>query len=174
MNEKRWRNCFVADHGGEALADLKPRMVLGYCSLRKNEFQRANIRGEDDIPVEDEADLKEYKIELERRRQIGLTIDPATAETTFWWSDIFDPYHVLGKKHHAGQTGREQFARNPGGEWVNFDDLPEATREALRERDERKLAFPYGLHPGDDIINRPPVAEHSLFEDYDSNGERQD
>ena len=47
-NEKRWRNCFVADHGGEALADLKPRMVLGYCSLRKNKFQRATISGEDD------------------------------------------------------------------------------------------------------------------------------
>jgi hypothetical protein len=85
----------------------------------------------EDISVEDDADLKEYKIELERRRQIGLTIDPTTAENDIWWSDIYDPYHVLGEKHHLGGTGREQFARNPGGEWVHFYDLPEATREVL-------------------------------------------
>ena len=33
-------------------------------------------------------DIDEYKAEVERRRQIGLTIDPATAETTFWWADL--------------------------------------------------------------------------------------
>ena len=67
------------------LADLKPRMVLGYCSLRMNEFQRANIMEKtqmhEDRLIRDEADLEKYKIEIERRRQIGLTIDPATAET---------------------------------------------------------------------------------------------
>jgi hypothetical protein len=46
-NEKRWRNRLAADQSGETLADLKPRMVLGYCSLMMNKFQRANIRGED-------------------------------------------------------------------------------------------------------------------------------
>jgi hypothetical protein len=127
----------------------------------------------EDILIKDKADLKEYKIELERRRQIGLKIDLATAETTFWWADIYDPYHVLGEKHHEGQSGREYFARNPGGEWVHFEDLPEATHKALWERDRRKLVFPYGGHLGDDIINKPPVAEHSFFKDYDSNGERQ-
>ncbi len=37
--------------------------------------------------------LDEYRAEVERRRQIGLTIDPATAETRFWWADLNDPYH---------------------------------------------------------------------------------
>ena len=99
-------------------------------------------------------------VELERRRQIGLTIDPATAETTFWWPDINDPYWLLGEKHHDGCYGRTYFARNPGAgpdDWVHFNDLPEATCDALWERDRRRLAFPYGLHPDDDIINYPPA-----------------
>jgi len=102
-------------------------------------------------------DIDEYKAEVARRRQIGLTIDPATAETTFWWADVFDPYHILDKQYHGGQVGRERFARNRGGDWVDFNDLPEATRKALWERDGRKLVFPYGLHPDDDVINHPPA-----------------
>jgi hypothetical protein len=108
-------------------------------------------------------DIDEYKAEVERRRQIGLTIDPATAETTFWFADICDPYCILDReKYHEGQSGREYFARNPGAsnyDWVDFFDLPEATRKALWERDERKLVFPYGLNPGDDLINYPPAVQ---------------
>jgi hypothetical protein len=109
-------------------------------------------------------DLDEYKAEIERRRQIGLTIDPATAETTFWWADLSDPYYILDPKYHWGGSGRERFARHPGAsncDWVDFNDLPEATREALWERDGRKLSFPYGLHPDDDVIKCPP-ADDSL------------
>ena len=108
-------------------------------------------------------DLDEYKAERERRRQIGLTIDPATAETMFWWADVNDPYCILDEnKYHEGCVGREHFARHPGAashDWVDFYDLPETTRKALWERDGRKLVFPYGLHPGDDIINYPPPAQ---------------
>jgi hypothetical protein len=32
----------------------------------------------------DVADLEKYRIEIERRRQIGLTIDPVMAETAFF------------------------------------------------------------------------------------------
>jgi hypothetical protein len=95
--------------------------------------------------------LDEYKAEVERRRQIGLTIDPATAETTFWWADVFDPYHILDEQYHGGCVGRERFARNPGGEWVDINDLPEPTRKALWERDGRKLVY--------DVINRPPAVK---------------
>jgi hypothetical protein len=109
------------------------------------------------IPVKSDADLKEYETELERLRQIGITIDPATAETMFCWADMNDPYSILDERYHEGQSGREHFARNPSGEWVHFHDLPEATRKALWERDKRKLVFPYGLHTGDDIVNKPPV-----------------
>jgi hypothetical protein len=107
-------------------------------------------------------DIDEYKAEVERRRQIGLTIDPATAETTFWWADINDPYCILNREmYHEECVQREQFARNPGAsnyDWVDFNDLPETTRKALWERDGHKLVFPYGLHPGDDLINHPPEA----------------
>ena len=107
-------------------------------------------------------DLDEYKAEIERRRQIGLTIDPATAETMFWFADINDPYDILDEEHHDGQFGRERFARNPGGVWVDFNDLPEATREALWQRDGHKLVFPYGLDGDCDVINKPLCrARHS-------------
>jgi hypothetical protein len=103
------------------------------------------------------ADMEKYQAEIERRRRIGLTIDPATAETTFWWADGGDPYGMLGPKYYIGCVGRERFARNPGGDWVEFGDLPKATSEALWKRDGRKLSFPYGLDPSDDVINYPPA-----------------
>jgi hypothetical protein len=101
-------------------------------------------------------ELKEYDAEIERRREIGKTIDPATAETIFWYADINDPYDILDERYFGRISGREYFARSPGGEWVRFEDLPEATHEALWERDNRKLVFPYGLRGTEPIINRPP------------------
>ena len=116
-----------------------------------------------------------YAGAVEHRQQIGLTIDPATAETMFWCEDMSDPYIFLEERHHPGRSGRERFARNPGGDWVNFGDLPEATRKALVERDEHKLVVPYGTCPTgpNDNKNMPPVADHSFFKDYAANGERQ-
>ena len=118
-------------------------------SAIENAFQTQVVRViPDDVATE-------YRAEIERRRQIGVTIDPAIAETIFWYADISDPYCILDPVFHLGQVGREHFARNPGGEWVHINDLPEATGKALWERDGRKLVFPYGLHPGDDLINYP-------------------
>jgi hypothetical protein len=104
-------------------------------------------------------DPEEYNVEIDRLRRIGLTIDSDTAETMFSYADIHDPYNILDReKFHLGQVGREQFARNPGSnDWVHFRDLPETTAKALWARDGHKLSFPYGLHPGDDIINSPPT-----------------
>ena len=45
-------------------------------------------------------DLDEYKVELARRRQIGLTIDPAHAETTVRVVDWSDPYDIRDESHH--------------------------------------------------------------------------
>jgi hypothetical protein len=106
-------------------------------------------------------DLDEYEAERERLRQIGLTIDPAIAETMFWYADEGDPYDILDpEEYHEGQVGRVQAARNPGGEWIVFHDLPGATEKALRKRDGHKLVFPYGVGFDHDIVNKPPVAEH--------------
>ena len=104
------------------------------------------------------AEAKAYKAELKRRRKIGKTIDPATAETMFWYADLGDPYCILPSSFHEDCVGREHFARNPGGEWVHFHDLPAKTAKKLWKRDKRKLTFPYGLHPDHDIINKPAKA----------------
>jgi hypothetical protein len=90
-------------------------------------------------------DLDEYEAERERLRQIGLTIDPAIAETMFWYADEGDPYDILDEEYHENCYGRVRAARNPGRKWVVFHDLPEATYEALWKRDGRKLVFPYGV-----------------------------
>jgi hypothetical protein len=102
----------------------------------------------------------DYDAEIERRRQLGLAIDPTTAETTFWYADMNDPYDIRDPEvWHERQYGRERFARSPGGEWVHFNDLPAPTSKAIWKRDGRKLSFPYGLHPDDDVINYPPGAQ---------------
>ena len=91
-----------------------------YAYRAKQEMQNCRI-----------TDFDEYWAERERLRQIGLTIDPATAETTWRYEDLNDPYDILDEEYHEGQVGREYFARNPGGEWVYCGDLPEATSELL-------------------------------------------
>jgi hypothetical protein len=101
---------------------------------------------------------QDYEVELKRLRKIGKTIKPATAETTFWWADDYDPYDILPEVFHIGSSGRVRFARDPGGEWVEFGQLPAQTAKALWKRDGRKLSFPYGLNPDDDVINHPPAA----------------
>jgi hypothetical protein len=69
------------------------------------------------------------------------TIDPKTAEVVWGEALTRDPDGKL-------QVVREYFARSPGSgayAWVNFHDLPEATRDALWKKHRRKLAFPPGL-----------------------------
>ena len=84
-------------------------------------------------------DIAEYEAEIERRRQIGLTIDPATAETMFDWVDENDPYGVLEEQYQSKVLRREYFAVHPDGTRVHFHDLPKATRKALWARDERLM-----------------------------------
>ena len=60
-------------------------------------------------------DIAEYEAEIERRRQIGLTIDPATAEMKFIWVDENDPYGVLEEQYQSKVLRREYFALHPDG-----------------------------------------------------------
>ena len=76
-------------------------------------------------------DLEKYEAEIERRRQIGLTIDPAIGETTYWFSDTNDPYCILDEKYHGDYYRGEHFARNPGGEWVHIQDVPDETGKVV-------------------------------------------
>jgi len=85
------------------------------------------------------------------RREAGLKLDPAAAEVEWWYIQMADPYRVepdLPEEYQ--QIGRGYFARSPETDvWIWFCDLPEATRNALWQEHERKLAFPAGL-PGYD------------------------
>ena len=84
------------------------------------------------------------------RKAVGLQIDPETAEVErlyAWTADPYGDYPALPEEYRC--VGREYFARSPGSNvWVNFQDLPEANRDALWEKHKSKLAFPAGLHPG--------------------------
>jgi hypothetical protein len=81
------------------------------------------------------------------RKEVGLRINPKTAEVDWEYGQVADPYGVnpdLPEEYL--QVGREYFARSPGSDvWVWFGDLPEATRNALWEKHKDKLAFPAGL-----------------------------
>jgi hypothetical protein len=85
------------------------------------------------------------------RKQAGLKIDPETAEVEWWYALTLDPYGVLPElAEEYQQVGRAYFACSPGSDiWVNFSDLPKATRDALWQKHKSTLAFPAGLsEPG--------------------------
>ena len=78
----------------------------------------------------------EYKRLMEERRAAGLSIDPSTAQIERWCAQTLDPYgDGLPLLPQAEQIGREYFARAPDADiWVSVHDLPDATRDAIRER----------------------------------------
>jgi hypothetical protein len=76
-------------------------------------------------------DVKKW---LAIRKEAALRIDPETAEVVWVYAQLGDPYGVdpFPKEWYVG---KEDFYRSPGSDvWVAFDDLPDATREALRLR----------------------------------------
>lgn len=66
----------------------------------------------------------------------GRQIDPETAEVCSSYGQIIDPYGVCSELHAEQDcVGRLYFARNPESEvWIEFGDLPDATRNALENR----------------------------------------
>jgi hypothetical protein len=66
----------------------------------------------------------------------GSQIDPETAEVCWHHGQVVDPYGVyVDLPAECDCVGRLFFARNPGSEvWIEFGDLPDATRTALRNR----------------------------------------
>jgi hypothetical protein len=76
------------------------------------------------------------------RREAALQIDPETAEVMWIHANIADPY---GDYPDCPEEciGRVRFARPSGSDvWVCFDDLPDTTVKALREKQELRQAFP--------------------------------
>jgi hypothetical protein len=89
-------------------------------------------------------DLKQW---LAIRKEAGLQIDADAAEVEWTYAYTLDPYGIHPElPEELQQVGRAYFARSPGSDvWVEFGDLPDATRKALWERHKSKLAFPAGL-----------------------------
>jgi hypothetical protein len=61
---------------------------------------------------------------LASRKEIGLKIDPETAEVEWWYARTVDPYGIFPEEEGESCVGREYFAFSPEGEIVSFDDLP--------------------------------------------------
>jgi hypothetical protein len=97
------------------------------------------------------ADAKADQMTVEQwlaiRKEAGLKIDPETAEVTWQYAQILDPYGVHPDlPPECDQVGRAYFARSPGSDvWVEFGDLPDATRDALWRKYWSSLSFPAGL-----------------------------
>jgi hypothetical protein len=74
----------------------------------------------------------------------GSQIDTKTAEVCWWYGQIVDPYGVyLDLPGECECVGRLYFARNPGSEvWIEFNDLPDSTRNALWNRPDPKDPAP--------------------------------
>jgi hypothetical protein len=83
------------------------------------------------------------------RRAAGLHIDPETAEVHWAYTQVVDPYGLWPEiPEECDCVGRSYFVRSPGmGVWIEFGDLPDATRGALWEKHKDRLAFPAGLEP---------------------------
>lgn len=81
------------------------------------------------------------------RKAVGLHVDPETAEVTWIYAQTLDPYgDYPNLPEEYQQVGREYFARSPESDiWVSFDDLPDATREALWKKHKSRLVSPAGL-----------------------------
>jgi hypothetical protein len=76
---------------------------------------------------------------LQIRKDAAARIDPTTAEVTFNWGQVLDPYGVdPDLPPDCYQVGRIYFARNPDEEiWVSFYDLPEPALKILWDRIDR-------------------------------------
>jgi hypothetical protein len=95
--------------------------------------------GESQMAID--APKREITVEqyLASKKETALKINPETAEFTWCWGQIMDPYVVdpdLPEEHDC--IGRLYFARSPDSDaWVSFYDLPEETAKRLWERIEK-------------------------------------
>src|SRR5262249_25074848 len=125
------------------LTDDQQADILDFDTIDRNWFARTADSDTwvlfEHLPEATRAALENKWWKRPSRKQAGLKVDPKTAEVVWGYALTRDP----DGKH---QVVREYFARSPGsGAWVNFHDLPAATRDALWKKHSRKLAFPPGL-----------------------------
>ena len=69
---------------------------------------------------------------LQIRKEEALRVDAETAEVTWWYAQVVDPYGIRQLSEEEDCVGRQYFARSQGSDiWVSFHDLPDETREKL-------------------------------------------
>lgn len=80
---------------------------------------------------------------LEIRKQAAAHIDPESAQVTWIFGLIVDPYDVYKDiPREARCVGRLYFARAPGSDiWVWFGDLPARVRERLWHKRDTFLTY---------------------------------
>jgi hypothetical protein len=88
-------------------------------------------------------DHDEYEAEVERRRQIGLTIDPAIAETMYWYADVGDP------SQNVQSSSRISHVYTGANEMMNIEQIKTAMEELeseglLRRTGEMRWSERYG------------------------------
>ena len=82
---------------------------------------------------------------LADRVRAASEINPETAEVLWCYVNVRDPYDIYDPEE-GEVVGRGHFARRPGGTWVCFYDLPDATRDwQLGQKHHQELVFPAGL-----------------------------
>jgi hypothetical protein len=92
---------------------------------------------DDKMRATENADTRVVAIRAETWRALleiaGRQIDPENAEIYWRFGQVVDPYGVYPDvPPECDCVGRLYFARNPGSRvWVEFGDLPEATRQVL-------------------------------------------
>jgi hypothetical protein len=83
-------------------------------------------------------DDKEHRELMATRVAAGKLIDPETAEITWRYACMFDPYaDDLDIPEELQIVGREHYVRTPRAEtsmWVHINDLPDTAREIILQR----------------------------------------
>jgi hypothetical protein len=103
----------------------------------------------------------------------GRQIDPENAELCCRFGQVVDPYGVCPDlPPECDCVGRLYFARNPGSRiWVEFGDLPDATREALWKKPDEfirlmcRFDFPALASSVTENFRRPPKRSRRMRND---------
>jgi hypothetical protein len=128
MDSKRRSNSVLISFTREELAD-----VIKVADDRRDYAEREGMYFCGEVTVWGARLTEEQEWWLAVRREAAAKLDPETAEVTFNWGDICDPYELRAEDKDAC-CGRNYYARSPGGVWVSFDDLPKPTLDRLWAR----------------------------------------
>ena len=108
MDSKRRSNSVLISFTREELAE-----VIKVADDRRDYAERAGLYF---VGARQDRMTEEQERWLAVRREAAAKLDPKTAEVTFNWGDICDPYELRAEDKDAC-CGRNYYARSPGGVW---------------------------------------------------------